>query len=389
MATLAGNTRREAVAANDLGRVEDTYRLDHLHIQLKRSADDEKIVEDFIAQLHNPASPVYHRWLTAAQVAERFGLASEDTQAIAIWLKSHGFTVHGIAIGGMAIDFSGNAGQAREAFHTELHRLNVNGRSYVANMSDPRVPAALTPAIAGIVSLNNFRPRPALEPRTSYTLNSTTQLVVPGDLATIYNLKAAFAAGFSGQNQTIAVLEDTNVFTTADWTTFRDTFGLTAAYPMGSFTQVHPSGGTAGPCHNPGANGDDDEAIIDAEWASAAAPNAAIVLASCADTNTNFGGFIALENYLTNGGTPPAVISISYSDPESDLGAASKRTSMGCIKWGYWKVSLSLSHPGTPGQPWRITTARRPRTEQISAGSPAPPTTCRLEELITTTPLLA
>ncbi len=63
------------------------------------------------------------------------------------------------------------------------------------------------------------------------------------------------------------------------------------------------------------------EAILDAEWASAAAPSAAIELASCADTSTTFGGLIALQN-LINGSAPPAIISISYGECEAENGAA-------------------------------------------------------------------
>jgi subtilase family serine protease len=43
-------------------------------------------------------------------------------------------------------------------------------------------------------------------------------------------------------------------------------------------------------------------------------------LASCADTATNFGGFIALQNLL-NAGTPPAIVSVSYGESEPVMGA--------------------------------------------------------------------
>jgi hypothetical protein len=115
------------------------------------------------------------------------------------------------------------------------------------------------------------------------------------------------------------VVEDSDVYSTADWTTFRSVLGL-SVYSSGSFTQVHPAppSGTNN-CSDPGINGNDAEAILDAEWASAAAPSAAIVLASCTDT-TNFGGFIALQNLLNT--TPPAIISISYGESEPELGTA-------------------------------------------------------------------
>ena len=76
--------------------------------------------------------------------------------------------------------------------------------------------------------------------------------MVPADLATIYNLNPLFSAGYSGQGQTIAVIEDTNVFSTSDWTTFRSKFGL-SSYTSGSFSTTHPAP-LSGPnnCTNPG-----------------------------------------------------------------------------------------------------------------------------------------
>ena len=63
----------------------------------------------------------------------------------------------------------------------------------------------------------------------------------------------------------------------ADWNTYRSTFGLATAFPLGTYTQSHPGG-----CTDPGTNADDGEAAIDVEVASAVAPSAAIELISCA-----------------------------------------------------------------------------------------------------------
>ena len=125
------------------------------------------------------------------------------------------------------------------------------------------------------------------------------------------------------QGQTIAVIEDSDLYKSSDWNTFRSTFGLTK-YTSGSLTAVHPApaSGTNN-CRAPGVvAGDDGEAILDAEWASAAAPDAAIEVAACASTRTTFGGLIALQN-LVNGKTPPSIVSISYGECEAENGAAS------------------------------------------------------------------
>src|SRR5271168_3840292 len=101
-----------------------------------------------------------------------------------------------------------------------------------------------------------------------YTESNGYQAVTPADLATIYNLKTLFNAGISGQGQTVVVIEDTNVYSTVDWTTFRSTFGL-STYTTGTFTQVHPAPPSGGSnCGNPGVNANDGEAILDAEYAT-------------------------------------------------------------------------------------------------------------------------
>jgi subtilase family serine protease len=323
LVALRGNTRPEANAENDLGAVDNSLTMDHMLLQLKRSTAQEQAAAQLVADLHNPKSPNFHKWLTAAQFGKEFGLADSDIQTITGWLESHGFTVNGVYPSGTVIDFSGRAGQVASAFHTSIHNLDVDGVHHIANMSDPQIPEALAPAIAGVVSLHDFMPHKMSHAKFTFnSQGSTYQAVVPADLATIYDLNPLFAQGITGAGQTIAVMEDTNLYSTDDWNTFRTTFGLTQ-YASGSLTTLHPTASGFNNCGNPGVvAGDDGEAIIDAEWASAAAPNAAIIVAACSDTRVSFGGFIAMQN-LVNGSTPPSVISISYGNCEAENGASS------------------------------------------------------------------
>ena len=302
--TFAGNTRPEANAQNDLGAVPDDFAMAHMQLQLQRSAAQEQALQTFIDQLHNPKSPSFHKWLTAEQFGQLYGSSQQDVTAITTWLQSQGFTVNAVSPGRMNIDFSGNAGQVQQAFHTAIHNLSVNGVRHIANMSDPQIPAALAPAVAGVVSLHDFMPHSMKKVRPAYTYTyqgSPIQAVTPADLATIYNLTPLFGAGQTGAGQTIAVIEDSNLYNTADWDTFRSAFGL-SQYTTGSLSTVHPSG-EAGNCSNPGvaSDGDDVEATLDTEYASAAAPGAAILLVSCANSRVADGLTIALENIVAAG----------------------------------------------------------------------------------------
>jgi uncharacterized membrane protein len=323
LVTLDGNTRREANIKNDHGPVADSLLMEHMLLQLKRAPEQQRELDSLIQQLHDSSSPNFHQWLSARELGERFGVAAKDRDTIKSWLQSHGLTVNVDYPNGLLIDFSGTAAQVREAFHTEIHNLEVKGVAHISNMSDPEIPSALAAVIAGIVSLNDFRPHPGMKPRAEYTVgeNGTEHyLVVPGDLAKIYNLKPLFTDNISGQGQTIVVLEDTDVFATADWTSFRSVFGL-SIFTDGSFTQVHPAPPGGSNCPDPGVNSSDREAIVDAEYASAAAPSAAIELASCTSTTT-FGGLIALQNILNESSKPPALVSLSYGMCEASNGAA-------------------------------------------------------------------
>jgi subtilase family serine protease len=322
LTTLRGNTRPEAIAKNDRGRVEDTLPLEHIWLQLKRSPEQQAVLDAFTEELHDPQSPNFHKWITAAQYGKQFGISAADLSTVTGWLESHGFHVNH-TYPNLVVDFSGTAGQVREAFHTEIHHLDVAGKTHIANMSDPQIPAALASVVAGVKSLNDFRPRPLLKARSvpSYTAGSGYYLITPADLATIYDLNPAFSAGYSGQGQTIALVEPTNLYSTGDWYYFRTALGLAKQFPKGNLVVTHPGGGTAGACADPGVNGADGEATLDVEWASASAPSATIVLASCADTNFNSGLYIALENLLTNGGKTPNVVSISYDSSEAQNGS--------------------------------------------------------------------
>jgi subtilase family serine protease len=323
LVTLAGNTRPEVSLARDLGAVADGLQMSHMYLQMNISAQQEADLAALVNSLHDPSAAQYHQWLSLAEIEQRFGPAQSDINTVSAWLVSHGFTVNVVYPANGVIDFSGPASAIREAFHTEIHNIELKGVTHIANIRDPQIPAALAPAVHGVTSMNDFRPHTNLQPRGALdTGNSNFPFaLVPGDWATIYDANPVYAAGFTGKGQTVMVIEDSDLYTATDWYDFRHAFGLDTRFPFGSLTTVHPQAlgyfGNGGTCADPGVNGDDGEAAVDVEWSSAAAPNAAIIVATCADTNTNFGGFIAVQNILNNAPPPPGIISISYGGSES------------------------------------------------------------------------
>lgn len=329
--TLEGNTPPPALnAGNDRGAVDDSLRLEHMLLALKGAPADEAALRQLIEDMHNPSSAEYHKWLTPQQLGERFGLAREDLQLIQRWLESHGLTVNRVLVNGLVIDFSGTAAQVREAFHTELHQLVLpGGERHISNIRDPQIPAALAPAVEGVASLHDFFPRahsvdlgPVSYNRATNTwtphFNTSFQgqvfhTLAPFDFATIYDLLPLWRRGFTGKGVTIAAVEDTNLRNPSDWQAFRTTFGLDR-FTRGNFQQIYPG------CAAPGQNGDETEAALDVEWASAAAPDANIELSACANTKTTSGLDLAILGLIDF--APPDIITDSYGLCETISGHA-------------------------------------------------------------------
>lgn len=204
----------------------------------------------------------------------------------------------------------------------EIHRLHVHGEDHIANMSDPQIPAALAPAIAGIAWLNDFRPKPQYtgptpgtcqpyDKNNNWAQDWTCYWVVPADLWTIYNFPTS---SYDGTGQTVAVMEDVDpLFGNSDWCDFRNVFFGETTCKTGLFKVVHPNS-----CNDPGSNPPAPEVVIDPQWASAAAPGALIKVAACPGNGTTPGYLIALENYVDK--YSGQIISMSYGFCEASLG---------------------------------------------------------------------
>jgi subtilase family serine protease len=330
LVTLGGNTPPAAlVVENDRGAVDDTMRFGHLLLLMKRDPQSEARLQQLIVAMHDPRSPEFHQWLTPEQFGADFGANPADVAAIRQWLEAHGFTVNHVYKNGLVVDFTGTARQIRETFHTEIHNLVLaNGEEHVANVRDPQIPAALAPAVAG-VPLHDFFPRPRVTRLGPVTFDRASNrwqarftlpfqgaefhVLGPYDFATIYNLLPLWREGITGKGVTIATVEDSNLAHPRDWATFRRTFGL-SDFKSGHFAQVYPA------CDNPGQNGDEVEAALDVEWASATAPDANVELSACANSRTTSGLDLAILNLLET--TPPDIISDSYGLCETVTGQA-------------------------------------------------------------------
>ncbi len=338
LTTLPGNVPLKAKAQYDQGAVQSGLAMKRMVLVLKRSETQEKALQAAIQAMHNPHSSQYHKWLTPDEFGKQYGLADADLAKVVTWLQGKGFQVNRVARGRGTIEFSGTADTVSSAFHTQIHSYVVQGKQHYGNATAPSIPTALTPAVAGVLSLHNFEKQaPArilgkLELDKTQTANAAaktkSQLVYkpnftgstgihyvgPGDLWTIYNSKPLITAStpVDGSGQTIAIVGRSDIDSN-DIKGFRKML-LPAPYSSAMpFTQI-----IDGP--DPGINDDVVEQLLDVEYSTAMAPASQIKLVVAGSTNTTDGVDLSATYIVDNNLAP--VMSTSYGLCEALMGTA-------------------------------------------------------------------
>jgi subtilase family serine protease len=296
-----------------------------------------------LADLYDPSSSSYRRWLTPAQFHARFSPRAGDVAAVRSWLSSEGFDIVGVPANHLFVTAEGTVGQVEKAFDVHENMYRVDGSALRAPNHDPVVPAAVAPYISAITGLDGAMtlarpnvdappPPPAgtsVGPCSSYWGERTSSAFPnpygsgplpwivcgyrPSQIDSAYGIDRLHAAGLDGRGQTIAI---TGAFFSPtirqDVAHFSDRFlgrdGQTLHYH-----EIAAPGTTRYPKDPAETQSWYIEQALDVEWAHAVAPQARIVYVGAAndarglDVALNY----AVDHHIAD------VISNSWGMPEA------------------------------------------------------------------------
>ena len=314
--------RQIAGEAIDLGATLD------VSILLSREASAQAAFDQLVANQQNPASPLYHQWLTAQQVGELYGPTANDLAAVTSWLSSQGLKIETISPNGLRIRASGSTAAIGGAFHTYFGRFAVNGRQQLSALSEPLIPEALGRVVQSVHGLSQTQ----YEPQSKASLRELTgggmkpqvdlggglYAVLPNDFSVIYDIASLYAADNKGATigsnaQRIAIIGKSRIVA-SDISNYENLAGLPSVQPNVVLAGTDPGVAT-------GSNvGFASEATLDVDRVIGTAPGAQIDLVISADTNTNDGIDIGIAYNIDKLRDP--IMTVSFGSCEAQNGSA-------------------------------------------------------------------
>jgi Pro-kumamolisin, activation domain/Bacterial Ig-like domain (group 1) len=122
-----------------------------LTLTLKRA--DQAGFERLLAAIQDPRSRLYRHYLTQAQLAARFGPTPQAYSAVLHWLRTRGFVLVRGSDDRLSLTVRATRSQAERAFDTPIRDFRLGDRSVYANVTPPRLPAAIAPRVQAVSGL--------------------------------------------------------------------------------------------------------------------------------------------------------------------------------------------------------------------------------------------
>jgi subtilase family serine protease len=277
---------------------------------------NQQALQQFLADVQNPSSPEYHRFLTPAQFNSAFGPTVSDVAKAVTFLKQNG--ARGIEVSGnrQAIAFTGSAEQLESTFHTRLGNYTdtTTGRQFFANDSAPSLPASVSSVVQSVVGLDNH----AVKERSAKKAPRVVKPVTPSILRSAYGTDGLSADG-SGVNVGFVEFDG---YDKSDISSYDSKYDL----PGGSVTTVPVNG--ANYDSNPGDG--EVEVDLDIEVVHALAPAVSSYVYEAPNSNA---GELAMYQQIASD-KKVDVVSISWGSCEAAEGSSAATSVNNAIATG-------------------------------------------------------
>ncbi|MEU6354314.1 S53 family peptidase [Streptomyces sp. NPDC047072] len=330
--TLKGTKPAWATAKADKG---STSNGSQVSLRVYLAGKDATGLAAYAQAVSDPSSPLYGKYLSAAQAKARYGATEAQVAAVKSWLTASGLKVTSVTQHYVAV--SGDVSAAEKAFGTQLHNYAKGAKTYHAPATTATVPESLQGAVLTVTGLDNAPHKATHDdtlpppetvfrnagPFSSYygsntasTLPSAYGSKIPYAIQgyTGKQLRAAYGAGkYTGKGVKVAITDAyASPYIAYDAQTYASRHG-DAKWATGQLHQVLPKNYTN--TDDCGAAGWYGEETLDVEAVHAVAPAADVTYvgaASCMDDDLLDALGKIVDNHLAD------IVSNSWGDIEAN-----------------------------------------------------------------------
>jgi subtilase family serine protease len=283
---------------------------------------DPEGLKAFLADIYDPHSFNYHRFVTPTEFTEKFGPTEEDYDAVVSFVKANGFEVVGGSRDGMEVQIKGPVSAVEKAFHVNMMTYQRPGETKAYYGPDREPSTSLPFPLWHVSGLDNFaNPHTMLVKKSDYAaahgisedkvVSHATTGSGPSASFLGSDMRAAYYGGTAltgaGQNLGLFEYEGTDL---TDLSTYFSNVGQTNNVPV-SLLSVD---GTSTSCLDTRAGGDcdDTEQTLDMTQAIGMAPGLSSLVVYIGSTDT------AIISAMTTHSPLPTTIGCSWGWTPAD-----------------------------------------------------------------------
>jgi parallel beta-helix repeat protein len=302
---------------------------EQLSLQFMLPLRDSAGLQSFLSEVYNPASRLYHHFLTPSQFYASYGPDQNEVTALIAYMHSKGIQVHISTMNPNVAEVRGTVRQIQDALKTQINSFSWNDQVFYSATSQAQLPSQFS-NIQMIYGLENFDSQ--LGGSGAVPLYRTVGTVFPSqtpsnflcyspsEIRQMYNATSLLNAGYNGTGISIAIVDAYgDPFIQQELQNFSAEFRLPLYNGTLHIIPVGPYNASEGILTEWNV-----EIALDVEWAHAMAPNATINLYIAANSGSYLFEAVYAATLGYNGTSlgiyDNNIISMSWGEPENDIG---------------------------------------------------------------------
>ena len=321
-ATVMTNHVREATRSGEARLVGHLPSSQMMSLDLVLPLRDPAGLKTFLADLYNPKSANYRRFLTPTEFTAKFGPTQADYDAVVAFAKNSGFEVTGGTRDGMEVQVKGTVSAIESAMHLTMQTYQhpTEGRTFYAPDREPSINLPFN--LWHVSGLDNYSlPHPLRVKKSDYAaahgispeavVSHATTGSGPSSSFLGSDMRAAYygSGALTGAGQNLGLFEYLGT-DLADLTTYFKNVGQTNNVPI----TLVSTDGTSTSCvyTKAGGNCDDGEQNLDMTQAIGMAPGLASLTVYVGSVDT------AIISAMTTHSPLPTTIGCSWGWTPAD-----------------------------------------------------------------------